>query len=334
MIRPGGGRAGLAAALGALALLAPAAAAELVADETTLDGFAQELRERKGFDPVLVRQILGDAKLNKRVLDLTDPNRPPSKKVYWREYRRRNVTPEMIANGVRFHDLNRAALGRAEAEYGVPAAIIVAILGVETRYGQVLGGFRVLDALGTLGFNHPTRAEFFLGELEALLDIADKGEVNPLRLEGSYAGAFGISQFLPGSFERFAVDFNRDGQRDLFYAEDAIGSVANFLVEHGWDREQPIAYPASESGAASIEPSVKPEHSLEALKAGGFEVEFGDAPQFDGPWAVVDLENLSGTEYRAGTINYYALTRYNRSNKYAMAVFDLSEEIRERLESP
>ncbi len=296
------------------------------------DSFVQEMADRHGFDVGIVTSVLSEAKPLKRVLKLSDPPETAERKIYWREYRRRHVNPEIIVDGVRFYERHRELLERAEHQYGVPAEIIVAILGVETRYGKVLGGFRVLDVLGTLGFNHPSRSKFFLGELESfLILILDRREVNPLALKGSYAGAFGMSQFIPSSFDRYAVDFNADGQRNLFEPADAIGSVGNFLVEHGWSREQPVAFSAEVSGTLSLEPSVKPEHSLQAIEASGLVVDFKGAPPFDGPYAVVDLEGLSGTTYRVGTINYYALTRYNRSNKYAMAVFDLGTEIGNRI---
>ena len=328
MIARAAGKVLCAALFCAFAL--PASAAP-VANPAALDAFVQDLRERRGFSPGIVRGILDEARLVDRALKLTDPNNAPSKTVYWREYRRRNIAPKMVAEGVQFHRRNRGALKRAEREFGVPPEIIVAILGVETRYGRVLGGFRVLDALATLGFNHPTRGQFFLGELEALLVLADRGEINPLELEGSYAGAFGISQFLPSSFDSYAVDFNDDSLRDLFFVDDAIGSVANFLVAHGWERDAPIAYPATVQGDLAIKPGVTPEHTLDALAGGGLEIDFEGAEPYGGPFAVVDLENLLDIEYRVGTVNYYALTRYNRSNKYAMAVFDLGSEIRSRL---
>lgn len=323
-----------AAAMAAAALVAAsvaAAAAGDLAGHPDFEEFAAGVAERNGFDVARVRDLLGQARLNPRVLELATAPSDPGRKVYWREYRRRFLEPRVVRDGVRFHREHRRTLERASGRYGVPAEIIVAIIGIETKYGGYLGNFRVLDALATLGFGHPTRWEFFRGELEALLLLAADGKVDPLRLSGSYAGAFGMCQFLPSSFARYAVDFDGDGLVDLFAAADAIGSVGSFLAAHGWERGVPVAFPATVRGELALEPSVEPALTLGELRDGGLDVDFGGEPPFDGPYAVVDLEDLTGTEYRAGTANYYSLTRYNRSNKYAMAVLDLGEAIGARV---
>jgi peptidoglycan lytic transglycosylase B len=251
----------------------------------------------------------------------------------WRDYRARFVTERRISEGLEFWRHNAAVLQRASAEYGVPEEIIVAIVGIETHYGRQMGRYRVIDALTTLAFDYPPRAEFFRGELEQFLLFARETDLDVFSVYGSYAGAIGMPQFMPGSYRRFAVDYDGDGRIDLRSSpDDAIGSVANFLAGHGWRRGERIQLPARVSGeahralaAAGLEPGVP----LGELKRYGVEART-DLP-LDTPVALVELESIGQpTEYRLGLRNFYVLTRYNRSALYAAAVCELARELKGR----
>ena len=252
----------------------------------------------------------------------------------WQTYRGRFVNDARIAEGVEFWRRNTAALARAENELGVPAEIVVAIIGVETVYGRQMGGWRVIDALSTLAFDYPPRAEFFRGELEQYLLFVREQGLDVFSVKGSYAGAIGIPQFMPGSYRRFAVDFDGDGAANLRGSEaDAVGSVANFLAKHGWRRGERVSLPARVAGEtggtyrALIEAGIEPKTSLAELKRYGVETRT-DLP-LETPVALVELESPgAATEYRLGLQNFYVLTRYNRSVLYASTVFDLAQEIR------
>jgi membrane-bound lytic murein transglycosylase B len=249
----------------------------------------------------------------------------------WLTYRGRFVNEARAAEGAEFWRRNAAALERAAQEHGVPEEIIVAIIGVETVYGRQMGSWRVIDALSTLAFDYPPRAEFFRGELEQYLLFAREQGLDVFSVKGSYAGAIGIPQFMPGSYRRFAVNFDGQGGADLRASPaDAIGSVANFLAKHGWRRGERVLLPARVSGeaykpllAAGIEPTI----ALAELKRNGVETRTDLAPETR--VALVELESPGApTEYRLGLRNFYVLTRYNRSVLYASAVHDLAQEIK------
>jgi membrane-bound lytic murein transglycosylase B len=248
----------------------------------------------------------------------------------WRAYRERFVEPRRISHGLEFWRQHEIALVRAQALYGVPAEIIVAIIGVETIYGQHTGSFDVFNALTNLAFDYPPRAPLFRRELEALLLLAREEGQDPWRYRGSYAGAIGLPQFLPSSIRRYAVDFDHDGHIDLAASsDDAIGSVGHFLMEHGWEEGAPIAQPAKVSGdgtptllAEGIRPARLP------AELARFGVEADNPPEK--PAALIDLATPDApTEYRLGFNNFYVLTRYNRSSFYAAAVMDLAETLRQ-----
>jgi membrane-bound lytic murein transglycosylase B len=259
----------------------------------------------------------------------------------WLTYRGRFVNEARAAEGAEFWRRNAAALERAAKEHGVPEEIIVAIIGVETVYGRQMGSWRVIDALCTLAFDYPPRAGFFRGELEQYLLFAREQGLDVFSVKGSYAGAIGIPQFMPGSYRRFAVDFDGDGATDLRTSEsDAIGSVANFLAKHGWRRGERIELPARVVGASAgdagstgstyralVEIGIEPKTSLAELRRYGVETR-ADLP-LDTPVALIELESPGApTEYRLGLRNFYVLTRYNRSVLYASAVHDLAQAIK------
>jgi membrane-bound lytic murein transglycosylase B len=251
----------------------------------------------------------------------------------WQTYRGRFVNDARITDGVEFWRRNAAALERAAQEHGVPAEIVVAIIGVETVYGRQMGSWRVIDALSTLAFDYPPRAEFFRGELEQYLLFVREQGLDVFSVKGSYAGAIGIPQFMPGSYRRFAVDFDGDGATNLRGSEtDAVGSVANFLAKHGWRRGERISLPAHVAGEAwrtMLEIGIEPKTSLAELKRYGVETRT-DLP-LETLVALIELETPGAvTEYRLGLQNFYALTRYNRSVLYASAVSDLAQELKSR----
>jgi len=249
----------------------------------------------------------------------------------WLTYRARFVNEARAAEGAEFWRRNAAALARAEKEHGVPEEIIVAIIGVETVYGRQMGTWRVIDALCTLAFDYPPRAEFFRGELEQYLLFAREQGLDVFSVKGSYAGAIGIPQFMPGSYRRYAVDFDGNGDADLRGSEsDAVGSVANFLAKHGWRRGERISLPARVSGEAwrpLVAAGIEPVTPLAEMKRYGVEVRTDLA--LETQVTLVELESPgAATEFRLGLRNFYVLTRYNRSALYASAVYDLAQEIR------
>ena len=258
----------------------------------------------------------------------------------WRLYRSRFVEPIRIQAGVRFWQSNREALARAEQETGVPAEIIVGIIGVETIYGQQMGNYRVIDALATLAFDFPPahprameRSAFFKAELEQFLSLTQRTGVDPLTPRGSYAGAMGLPQFMPSSWVRFAVDFDGDSRIDLWHSpSDAIGSVANYFKAFNWQPGLPTHYPVSFDTDkldmdALLAPDILPTFSVASFSAKGAVLE-AEALRHTGPLALVELQNGDApASYVAGTENFYAITRYNWSSYYAMAVIELGQAV-------
>jgi len=248
----------------------------------------------------------------------------------WQTYRSRFVNTERIAAGVQFAERHAPVLGRAAKLYGVPEEIIVAIIGVETVYGRNVGGYRVIDALSTLAFDFPARADYFRGELEQFLLNARQDAIDVFSVRGSYAGAIGIPQFMPRSYRTFAVDFDGDGKRDLSgNFADAVGSVANYLKEHGWQRGQPVAFSARVEGEKYREllaSGIKPVYRGADLSH--FQVSIDQTIDPANGIVLVELETAGkASEYWLGLDNFYVLTRYNRSSFYAIAVFELAREI-------
>lgn len=301
--------------------------------------FIDEMVERHGFDRTELEATFRRIRYLDATIQLIKPA-PPGRPKNWRAYRARFIEPIRIDAGVAFWDAHADALARAEERFGVPAEIIVGILGVETVYGRNTGNFRVLDALTTLAFDYPatpnrtSRMEFFRRELENTFLLAREAGVDPLSLFGSYAGAVGWPQFMPGSIRKYAVDFDGDGKVDLRNSPvDAVGSIANFLVEHGWKRGEPTVFPATISSSEPnrawemfIGQSLEPQFSLAELKAAGISPTI--EPPAELPFGLVDLQNgTEPTEYWLGAKNFFAITRYNRSFFYAMSVIDLGRAV-------
>lgn len=298
------------------------------AHDPEVAAFILEMQERHGFESEFLQYRFSRLQPNETVLKAIRPPAVPELQRSWERYRARFLNERRVAAGIRFWNENATTLKRASALYGVPEEVIVAIIGVETEYGRNTGKFGVMQALATLAFRYPPRAPFFRSELENYLLLARENGFDPLVLKGSYAGAMGIPQFMPSSQRRYAVDFDGDGKVDLTRSvEDAIGSVASFLAQHGWEAGGPVAVPATVEGDAAplVALGIRPEKPLGELAAAGLRAE-GDATR---PAAVIDLVSPEqATEYWAGFQNFYVITRYNRSSFYAMSVFQLAEEIR------
>ena len=301
--------------------------------------FADDLANRRGFDAAWTREIIGQAGFLPYVPKLVLPPTKGTAK-NWRLYRSRFVEPIRIRAGVRFWNEHRAALERAEAQYGVPAEIIVGIIGVETIYGQQIGNVRILDALATLSFDFPAahprakeRADFFRGELEQFVTMVQRGTLDADTARGSYAGAMGLPQFMPSSWGRWAIDFDGDGRIDLFNSPaDAIGSVASYFKGYGWKTGMPAVYPVSfDAGRLDLDgllaPDILPTFSPAAFMAKGAVLE-GAALRHAGPLALIELQNGDDSpSFVAGTENFYVITRYNWSSYYAMAVLELGAAV-------
>jgi len=305
--------------------------------------FAQDLALRKAWEPDWVRGQIAQARHLPTVVRLVSPA-PAGTPKNWAAYRARFIEPRRLQAGLRYWQEHRAWLSRAEAEFGVPASLIVGVIGVETLYGQHLGQFRVLDALATLAFDFPqahpraeTRRAFFRSELEHLLVLARELGREPGTLRGSYAGAMGWPQFMPSSWLRYAIDFDGDGRVDLFDSQaDVIGSVANYFRAFGWQTGMPTHYPVQFDRTrldlpTLLEPDILPSFSADMFESLGVQLdEVGR--RHTGQLALVELENGDGPRsYVAGTQNFYVVTRYNWSSYYALAVIELGETIQSML---
>ena len=288
-----------------------------------MEAFIAHMQTKHGYDSAGLRKLLQQVQLRPSIIRAMSA---PSTARPWFEYRRRIVDPVRIENGVRFWRENAAALERASREFGVPAELIVATIGVETLYGRNMGTLKVLDALSTLAFDYPPRAEYFRGELEEYLLLTREAGVQPGTLRGSYAGAIGIPQFLPSSYRKYAVDFDGDGRRDLVdSAADAIGSIANYYRSFGWKKGAPTIVSA-EPGEADVGPilagGIRPHITIAELRSRGVIVQ---EPVDDTAEATVFyVQTDAGPKLLLGLNNFYVITRYNRSINYAMAVWELA----------
>jgi membrane-bound lytic murein transglycosylase B len=260
-------------------------------------------------------------------------NRPAEKVTPWWEYHDRFLTEERISQGVDFYAEHRESLERIASARGIPPEYLVAIMGVETKYGQFVGHYRVLDALMTLAFDYPPRSDYFRSELEQFLLLYSEEHLDPLTVTGSYAGAMGVPQFMPSSYRMFAVDGDDDKKRDLWNDwDDILASIANYFVEHGWEAGGPVLAetkldpePRFQIDTRNLELN----ETVESLNAQGVEVV--GSPTGATPAVLISAEQQDGPAYRVGFKNFYVITRYNRSARYAMAVHDLAEAIAQRV---
>lgn len=316
-------------------------ATRALADRPEVRRFAEDMARRNGMDETAVRQMLASARIIRSVRTLVLPQAlTPGARKNWTAYRTRFVEPVRVRAGVQFWQEHADALQRAQERFGVPASIIAGVIGMETLYGQQLGQFRVLDALATLAFDFPRehpraeqRQQYFARELEEYLLTAREQRIAPDSLRGSHSGDMGLPQFMPSSWARYGVDFDGDGHIDLWSASDAIGSVANYLQGHGWIAGLPAHYEITHRGSAQelqrlLDAGIRPSFPQAELRDAGVDVDRqGDIP--DGILlSLIALENGSSEPIHiAGTQNFLALTKYNPSRYYALAVIQLGQAI-------
>jgi len=291
------------------------------------------LRDQHGFSTAQLAQVraaLRDAQLLPQLIHTEQHAK--ERTLSWDDYAPIHINPTNIANGVRFMQAQRTWLTRAEDEYGVPAAVITAVLGVETKYGRFTGHVRVLDALATMGFDHPTRGPFFLSELEQFFVLCRDDDLKPTQPEGSYAGAMGAAQFMPSNYLKLGVDFDNDGSVDLWSAPDAIGSIANYLVNYapdrGWDRGMPLMVPAKVTRTPPASLTINGKRATTTVAALRDD---GITPQRSLPGDLhAGLVRLDGHDDQQDWIalhNFYAVMTYNPRIFYAMAVAQLAEAL-------
>jgi membrane-bound lytic murein transglycosylase B len=314
-----------------ICIIGPARAASSPPLRPEIDSFIDEMVAKHGFQRSSLRKLFRQAQPRPAVIRAIST---PGTARPWHEFRATYIEERRIAAGVEFWREHADALGRAQREYGVPEEMIVATIGVETVYGRNMGRFRVLEALSMLTFDYPPRAALFRSELEALLLLSREAGLDALSIRGSYAGAMGIPQFLPSSYRRYAVDFDGDGRSDIWRsASDAIGSVANYYRNFGWETGAPVVIEAHASGDEVenvLAAEFRPHTRIAELRRQGI-----------APLSPVDDEALamllrveaeSGVQYWLGLQNFYVITRYNRSVNYALAVYELAQALKKRMQ--
>lgn len=325
-------------ALIALTTLVPASAAPPAPPTAGFDlerpeiqNFIADVSKRDKIRARTLKKLLGKAVPQPKIIELM--TKPAEKVSPWWQYRERFMTEERISQGVQFWQNNREPLERIAAEHGVPPEYIVAIIGVETFYGRIMGRYRVLDALATLAFDYPPRSDFFRKELEEFVVLSRDNKIDPLLVTGSYAGAMGAPQFMPSSYRRYALDGDADSKRDLWASwPDVFASVANYFQEHGWQPGAPVVVEArlEPDPIFQINPrNLELNETLSSLNRSGVEI---DAPLPPDTKAVlISAEQRDGPSYRVGFNNFQVITRYNRSARYAMAVHDLAQTVAARI---
>ncbi len=291
--------------------------------------FAELVKRQHGLEKAYVLQALAQAEVKAGILESI--SRPVERTLVWHQYRDIFIQADRINAGKHFLQSNRATLLRSQQKFGVPAEITTAIIGVETKFGAVMGKHRVLDALATLAFEYPKRARFFRKELQHFLLLCKEQGLNPVDPLGSYAGAMGYGQFMPSSYRHYAVDFDEDGQADIWNNPvDAIGSVANYLARHGWQENRTIGYELhlkedQDAPSGQLNKALKPTVSTADLSTFGLLSRQTIDPATK--LALFEFKTASEPLYWAGAKNFYVITRYNHSRLYAMAVLTLSEAI-------
>ncbi len=323
----------LSLALAPVALSSAAMASETspYATHPQAEAFVQRMVKAHGFNREAITTVLAQAEKKQGILEAIA--RPAEKTKPWHEYRNIFLGADRVAQGVAFWEENADTLSKVSEQYGVAPEIIVAIIGVETRYGRYMGSHRVIDALTTLGFDYPPRGKFFTSELEAFFLLAEEQQQSPLALMGSYAGAMGYGQFIPSSYRRYARDFNGDGFADIWNnKQDAIASVANYFKAHGWQNGKqvllPVTLPSLDKPIREVfdvNTRARPSTSVKQWQAQKLVGDFTGLS--DEPAVLLEYDQPDGPEYLLGLNNYYVITRYNRSHLYARAVWELSEAI-------
>lgn len=292
--------------------------------------FVNDVVARDGLKRKSVLALLAKAEPQPKIIEAI--TRPAEKVTPWWEYREHFLTPERIDLGVQFWADHRQSLEKIAAERGIPPEYLIAIIGVETRYGRSTGKYRVIDALATLAFDYPPRSDYFRAELEQFLLLVNEDKLNPLTTTGSYAGAMGAPQFMPSTYRRYAIDADTDNKRDLWGDwDDIIASVANYLQEHGWETGGPVIAETHLEPDPTFQVSGKVDlnTTVDSLNAEGVQINLtlpGTTPA-----VLIPAEQQDGPAYRVGFKNFYVITRYNGSARYAMSVYDLAQAIAQRV---
>ncbi|HEC12643.1 MAG TPA: lytic murein transglycosylase B [Acidiferrobacteraceae bacterium] len=311
-----------------LGMLFPMVANAIVVERSPkMKKFVEFMVVKHGMKRVVLERVLRGARIRK---DIVAAIKRPAERDPWYIYRRNFVSDEYAKSGADYWKKHRAILERAYRTYGVPPEIVIAILGVETRYGKSIGKYPVIDALVTLSLKSSQRKAFFLRELEQFFLLSREEGLNPLEVKGSYAGAIGVPQFISSSYRRYAVDFDSDNRRDLLTnVADIIGSTANYFYKHGWKQGDRIISPVSvgRSKISVDEGDMVPRYTISQLKKRG--VLLTEKLSGERKVSLIKLRLESGDAYNLGFYNFYVITRYNHNVRYAMAVYELSQLIRE-----
>jgi len=321
----------LTGTLFSLMLFSPSAFSLQTSDYEQLDKIFSEVASKTAYSVTDLEALFQKVEILPRIIEIMDR---PAESMPWHQYRKIFLTEKNISKGAEYWIKYADTLARAEKKFGVPPEIIVATLGVETRYGTNTGGYRVIDALSTLGLEYPRRSNYFTKELKNFLLLSDENKLDPITVTGSYAGAIGLPQFMPSSYRDYAVDFNGDGYSDLVNSvEDAIGSIASYYSKHGWKPGQPVSWSTKGVSSKARKMVVKKRKTdlvLNDLLQEGFTLQEQLDPQTR--VALIKLEGEKGPEYRVAFDNFFVITRYNTSRLYATAVQLLGEEIKSRVQ--
>ena len=304
-------------------------------DNPQAQAFIERMVAEHGADRAELQALFTGAQYKQSIVDAM--TRPAEKVKLWKDYRKIFLTEKRLRQGLQFWREQRSWLEKMQADYGVPIEYVVAIIGVETYYGRIAGNYRVVDALSTLAFDYPARSPFFTKELEHFLLLAKEQNLDPAALKGSYAGAMGYGQFMPSSYRAYAVDYDEDGVADIWAnPADAIGSVANYFVRHGWQSGEDVVVRArisADYSSEGVNKLVKPNLNLAQLAERGFMPVPGLNSELSPEVKAIPLrlQGQAGVEFWLGLQNYYTITRYNHSFRYAMAVTQLAEQIAEEM---
>ena len=296
--------------------------AGLEKNQESIDGFVRQMASKHQFNESELAGLFDKVELND---DIIKKISKPSEGLPWYKYRKIFLKEPRIKDGVQFWREHEQTLASVEKKTGVPAAIIVAIIGVETMYGKHTGNFRVIDALSTLAFAYPPRSPFFRSELEEFLLLCQEEHINPLTPTGSYAGAMGIPQFMPSSYRHYAIDYNKDNRRDIWRnPDDVIASIANYFAKHGWQTGQPVAALIRDKGHNSVTYPPLLKENLRFIKSNSANPNISKPLLSTNKAKIIAFKQENGEELWATSNNFYVITRYNKSPLYAMAVFQLS----------
>jgi membrane-bound lytic murein transglycosylase B len=293
-----------------------------IKDQGTVDGFIKQMVSKHQFNEKALADLFDQVELNE---DIIRKISKPSEGLPWYKYRKIFLKEPRIKAGVQFWREHAETLASVEKDTGVPAAIIVAIIGVETQYGQHTGSYRVIDALSTLAFAYPPRSQFFRSELEHFLLLCQEEHIDPLTPKGSYAGAMGMPQFMPSSYRNYAIDFNKDNYRDIWNnPDDVIASIANYFAKHGWQTGQPVIVQIRDGSQKSAQSLSYLKEDLRLIKSNSINPNISTPLLSTKKAKIIAFEQENGEELWAASDNFYVITRYNKSPLYALAVYQLS----------